>query len=127
MFLDNRTVSIDEASLMLGIDKDQVLKLAQHGFLDQAVPIEGRTRITLHSLETYARRNGIKLRNIQKQKRRVYGDYSIEQTMNILGLQDERDLHRLIQRGDLKAGFVNGEYKVDANSVREYIMGGNQK
>jgi hypothetical protein len=123
MFIDNRTVTVDEASAMLGMNTDQVLKLAQHGLLGQATPIDGKTRITYHSIETYARRNGIKLQNIKKPVRRVYGDYTIQQTMDILGLKDERDLHRLIQKGSLKAGFVRGQYMVDANSVENTCYG----
>lgn len=53
------------------------------------------------------------------------GYYSISEAMRRLSLRDEKELHLLIQARKLRAGFKGGQYMIDAESLRNYTMGGN--
>lgn len=45
------------------------------------------------------------------------------ETVTKVGLDTEATVHRLIQSGLLQARMENGVYKVDAESLRNYVLG----
>jgi hypothetical protein len=53
------------------------------------------------------------------------GYYSIPEAMRRLSLSNEKELHLLIQARKLRAGFRGGQYMIDAESLRNYVMGVN--
>lgn len=123
MIINNKAVSISEAATMLGMTEQEVLRLSQYGYLEQCKPEDGRTRISVNSLEKYARRSGLPLQEAPKPPVRRSGSLTVQETMERLGLQSESAVHRLIQSGRLEALMENGIYKVDAESVRNYVLG----
>lgn len=69
MIINSKSVSLTEASELLGIPETEVLWLIQYGYLEQSKTLNGKTRIALHSLEKYARRNNIYLpTNISRER-----------------------------------------------------------
>lgn len=123
MIINSKAVSITEAATMLSKTESEVLRLCQHGYLEQAKPENGKTRITVSSLEKYADRSGIALQEAHKPSVGRSGSLTVQNVMTKLGLNTEAAVHRLIQAGKLKAQMEKGVYKVDAGSVRNYILG----
>ncbi|KZE73922.1 hypothetical protein AV545_13585 [Paenibacillus jamilae] len=123
MIINSKTVSLFEATVLLGKSEQEVLQLSQYGYLEQSKPESGKTRINLSSLERYANRSGIALQEVRKPSLKISESLSVQDTMTKLGLRSEAAVHRLIQAGKLKAQMEKGIYKVDAGSVRNYILG----
>lgn len=123
MIINGKAVSLYEAAAMLGITEQEVLALSQHDYLEQSKPVDGKTRVSLHSLERYAHRNDIALKEVPKPSVGRSGSFSVAETMTKLGLRAETAVHRLIQAGKLKAGFEGGEYVVNAQSLHDYVVG----
>lgn len=122
MIINSKAVSLTIAAKMLGMTEKEVLRLAQYGYLEQSKPEGGKTRISIRSMDTYARRSGITLQEAPKPVITRSGNFTIGETMTKLGLQTEMAVHRLIQSGRLQAYMENGIYKVSADSVRNYIL-----
>jgi len=57
MIINSNSVSLTEASELLVIPETEVLRLSQYGYLEQSKTLNGKTRIALHSIEKYPRRN----------------------------------------------------------------------
>ncbi|OME45396.1 hypothetical protein BSK59_32610 [Paenibacillus odorifer] len=123
MIINNKAVSLSEASIMLGKTESEVLRLSQYGYLEQSKPEGGKTRIILSSLQKYASRSGVALQEAPNPSLKHSESLSVQETMTKLGLRTEAAVHRLIQAGKLKAQMEKGTYKVDAGSVRTYILG----
>ncbi|MDF2649508.1 MAG: hypothetical protein K0Q73_5313 [Paenibacillus sp.] len=123
MIINSKAVSLTEATTKLGMSEQEVLRLSQHGYLEQSKPVGGKTRIILCSLEKYANRSGIALQEALKLSVERSESLTIQNAMTKLGLDTEAAVHRLIQAGKLKAQMEKGTYKVDAGSVRNYILG----
>ncbi|MNW52867.1 Helix-turn-helix domain protein [compost metagenome] len=123
MIINSKAVSLPVAATMLGKSEQEVLRLSQYGYLEQSKPEGGKTRINLSSLEKYASRSGIDLQEVPQPSLKSSESLSVQDTMTKLGLRSEAAVHRLIQAGKLKAQMEKGIYKVDAGSVRNYILG----
>lgn len=123
MIINSKAVSLTEAATMLGMTEREVLRLSQHGYLEQSKPEGGKTRIILSNLEKYASRSGIALQETPKPSVGRSGSFTLQETMTKLGLHTEAAIHRLIQVGKLKAQMEKCIYKVDAESVRSYVLG----
>ncbi|SDF85266.1 hypothetical protein SAMN04488542_11893 [Fontibacillus panacisegetis] len=123
MIINSKAVSLTEAATMLGMTEVEVLRLAQYGYLEQSKPEDGKTRVSLHSLERYAHRNGTALQEVPKPSVGLAGSFTVAETMTKLSLRTEVAVHRLMQAGKLSARMDKGTYKVDAGSVRNYILG----
>lgn len=123
MIIDNRSVSLSEAAKIMKMSEEEVFKLTKYGYLQAARPIQGRTMVSLNSIEAYARRNQITLQEAPKPSVGRSGSLTVQETMERLGLRNEKECHVLIQAVKLKAHMENGIYKVDAESVRNYILG----
>ncbi|MNJ57009.1 Helix-turn-helix domain protein [compost metagenome] len=123
MIINNRSVSLYEAANIMQMSEEEVFKLTQYGYLQAARPIQGRTMVSLHSIDAYARRNQITLQEAPKLSVGRSGSLTVQNVMNKLGLETETAVHRLIQAGKLKAQMEKGIYKVDAGSVRDYVLG----
>lgn len=121
--IDNRSVSLPEAAKLLQMSIEEVFKLTQYGYLQSARPLQGRTMVSLHSIEAYARRNQITLQEALKPSLKRSESLSLQETMTKLGVRTEAAVHRLIQAGKLTAQMEKGIYKVDAGSVRDYVLG----
>ncbi|AWB43417.1 hypothetical protein DCC85_03720 [Paenibacillus sp. CAA11] len=123
MIINHKAVSLTEAATMLNLNEQEVLRLSQHGYLEQSKPEDGKTRISLHSLERYAHRNAIALQEVPKPFVGLAGSFTIGEAMTKLGLKTEAMVHKLIQVGKLKAGFEGGAYVVNAQSLHNYVTG----
>ncbi|MBE1446155.1 hypothetical protein [Paenibacillus sp. OAS669] len=123
MIINSRAFSLTEAATKLGMTEQEVLRLSQYGYLEQSKPENGSTRIIQSSLEKYAARSGIALQEVRKPSVGRSESLTVQETMTKLGLLTEVAVHRLIQAGKLKAQMEKGIYKVDAGSVRNYILG----
>lgn len=123
MIINNKGLSLTEVSTLLGKTEIEVLTLCQHGYLEQCPHVNGRTRISMNSIEKYSRRNGISLQKVLVNTVERFSGITIQESMSRLGLSSEVNIHRLIQAGKLKAQMVDGIYKVDAKSVRNYVLG----
>lgn len=123
MIINSKTVNLSTAGQMLGMDEQEVFKLAQHGLISQGVPTKGSTTLYLHSIEKYARRNGIELKQpAPPATPRDFKSYSISQATQLLGVA-ERQLHVMIQQGKLQAGFEGKEYRISGQSLHNYVTG----
>jgi len=123
MIINSKAVSLTEAATMLGKSAQEVLRLAQFGYLEQSKLEEGKTQIILSSLQKYADRSGITLQEAPKPSQKRSKSLTVQETMTRLGLRTEAAVHRLIQAGKLEAQMEKGIYKVDAGSVRNHILG----
>jgi len=124
MIINNKAVSLSEAAAMLGRNEQEVLRLCQHGYLEQCKLENAKARISLSSIEKYALRNGKTLHEAPKPVVTRSGSFTIDETMTKLELATETAVHRLIQSGRLQAYMENGTYKISADSVRNYVLGG---
>lgn len=77
----------------------------------------------MSSLNKYAARSGIAHQEALKPSLKRLKSLSVQETMTKLGLRTEAAVHSLIQAGKLKAQMESSIYKVDAESVRNYILG----
>lgn len=126
MILNSKTVSIKEASKLLNKGQDEILRLAQYGYLEQSKLVDGKIRMYLKSIEQYALRYDITLNyDTPSTPHRSYDWLTIKEAMVKLGFTDEKKLHKLIQASRLKAIFIQGSYKVSEESIRNYLIGGN--
>jgi hypothetical protein len=123
MIINSKTVSLTEAARMLGLSEQKILQLSQHGYLEQSKPENGKTRIIVSSLEKYASRSGIALQKAPTPVVARSGNFTISETMTKLGLKTEAAVHKLIQAGQLKAGFEGKTYVVNAQSLHDYVTG----
>lgn len=123
MIINSKAISLSEAATRLNKTVQEVLRLAQHGYLEQSKSENGKTRIIVGSLEKFASRGGIALQEAPTPVVVRSGNFTIGETMTKLGLHTEAALHRLIQAGKLKAGFEGGAYVVNAQSLHEYVTG----
>lgn len=123
MIINSNVVSLSEAAAMLNMAEQEVLRLSQFGYLEQCKPKGGRTRISVNSIEKYAYRNQIVLQKSPKPSIGHSGSLTVAETVAKLGLHTEAAVHRLIQSGLLQARMENGVYKVDAGSLRNYVLG----
>lgn len=123
MIINNKAVSLSEAAAMLGMSEQEVLRLCQHGYLEQCKLENAKTRISMNSIEKYALRSGITLYEAPKPVVARSGSFTIDEKMTKLGLATETAVHRLIQSGRLQAYMEYGTYKVSADSVRNYVLG----
>ncbi|WP_405168932.1 hypothetical protein [Paenibacillus sp. FSL H3-0286] len=123
MIINSKAVSLTEATTMLGMTEREVLRLSQHGYLEQSKPEGGETRIIQSSLEKYAYRSGIVLQEASKTSVGRSGSLAIQEAMTKLGLRSEDTVHRLIQTGKLKAGLEGGTYVVYSQSLHDYVTG----
>jgi hypothetical protein len=124
MIIDSRGANLHEAAKMMGLSQREVLKLAQHGLLEQMKLHNGHIMISLRSIETYARRNGLQLRYEAAGRRNPRTEsYTIKEAQTKLGLKDEASVHRLIQTNKLSARMEQGQYKVSGESLYRYITG----
>lgn len=114
MIINSKAVSLTEAATMLGKTESEVLRLCQHGYLEQAMSENGKTKIIVGSLEKFANRSGIALQEAPTPVIVRSGNFTIGETMTKLGLKTEAAVHRMIQAGQLKAGFEGGAYVVNA-------------
>lgn len=121
MIINSKAVSLSEAATMLGMTEHEVLGLSQHAYLEQCKPEDGKTRISLYSLERYAHRNGIALQEVSKPSVGRSGSLTLQETMTRLGLNTEAAVHLLIQAGKLSAGFEGGAYVINAQSLHDYV------
>lgn len=121
--IDNRSVSLPEAAKLLQMSEEEVFKLTKYGYLQSARPLQGRTMVSLHSIEAYARRNQITLQEAPKPSVGRSGSLTVQETMTKLGLSNEKEIHLLIQAGKLKAGFEDGEYAINSQSLHDYVTG----
>ncbi|MED2257152.1 hypothetical protein ABEO98_23550 [Brevibacillus parabrevis] len=122
MIINSKAVSLSEAATMLGIAEQEVFRLCQYGYLEQSKPEDGKTRVNLQSIEKYAHRNGKALQETPKPSIGRTGSLTMQETMERLGLLTEAQVHQLIQACKLKAWMENGIYKVEAESVRNYVL-----
>jgi hypothetical protein len=123
MIIDNRSVSLYEAAKLMQMSEEEIFKLTKWGFLQVTRPLQGRTMVSLHSIEAYARRNQITLHKAPKPSVGRSGSLTVQETMRKLGLNTEVEVHRLIQSGSLKAGFEGGAYAINAQSLHDYVTG----
>ncbi|MNW57938.1 hypothetical protein D3C74_357760 [compost metagenome] len=123
MIINSKAVPLSEASIMLCKTESEILRLCQHGYLEQSKPEGGKTRIIVDSLRKYADRSGIPLQEAPAPVVTCSGSFTIGETMTKLGLQTEAAVHKLIQAGQLKAGFEGGAYVVNAQSLHDYVTG----
>ncbi|OBY76513.1 hypothetical protein BBG47_26685 [Paenibacillus sp. KS1] len=123
MIINSKAVSLIEAATMLGMTEEEVLRLSQYGLLEQSKSEDGKTRVSLHSIERYAHRNGIALQEAPKPSVGRSGSLTIQDSLTKLGLHNEKEIHLLIQTGKLKAYFKGGAYVVDAQSLHDYVTG----
>ncbi|MEZ2658683.1 hypothetical protein [Aneurinibacillus aneurinilyticus] len=121
MIINSKAVSLTEAAKMLGMTEQKVLQLSHHGYLEQAKPENGKSRITVGSLERFASRSGIALQEAPTPVVVRSGNFTIGETMTKLGLQTEAAVHKLIQARKLKAGIEGGAYLVNAQSLHDYV------
>lgn len=122
MIINSNSVSLTEASEILGIPEHEVLRLSQYGYLEHSKTLNGKTRIALHSLEKYARRSKITLQYPKSSIHR-FDSCSIQEAMKKLGLTNEKELHKLIQAGRLKAYFKGEEYVINTQSLHDFVTG----
>ncbi|WP_211748087.1 hypothetical protein [Paenibacillus sp. Marseille-Q4541] len=123
MIINSKAISLSEAATMLNKTEQEVLRLAQYGYLEQSKPENGKTQIILSSLQKYADRSGIDLQDAHSPVVTRSRNFIIGQTMTKLGLQSEVAVHKLIQAGQLQAGFEGGAYIVNTQSLHEYVTG----
>lgn len=121
MIINSKVITLSEAATMLNQTEQEVLRLSQYGYLEQSKPDNGRTRISLKSLERYARRSGITLVEAFKPSIERLGNITVQETKERLGFETEAAVHRLIQTGKLKAGFEGGAYVVNSQSLHDYM------
>lgn len=122
MIMSTKYKSLKSTSEMLGKSEADVFELLKHGFLEGRV-IEGRMHTSQDSIEKYLNRFGEQLccKNQVNVQRR---DFSISEAINILG--SESEVHKLIQSGELKTVFNNGNYNITGESMRRLIIGGRE-
>lgn len=123
MIINSKSVLLSEASVMVGKTEREILRLCQHGYLEQSKPEGGKTLIIVDSLRKYADRSGISLQEAPTPVVTRSGSFTIDKTMTKLGLQTEAAVHKLIQAGKLEAGFEGGVYVVNAQSLHDYVTG----
>ncbi|NIK75009.1 hypothetical protein FHS15_000107 [Paenibacillus castaneae] len=89
MIINSKTVSLTEAATRLGMTEQKVLQLSHHGYLEQAKPENGKTRIIVGSLEKFASRSGIARQEAPKPVVVRSENFTIGETMTKLGLHTE--------------------------------------
>lgn len=119
MVLNNNLTKMSETSVLLGCSEEKVFELLKYSFLSGR-NIDGEMYVVGDSINKYIDRFGKEEVKPKKSYDQVR-NFSIAESVDIIGSEEE--VHRLIQRGSLKAGMVNGDYVVYGNSMRSYAKG----
>lgn len=119
MSLKTNYLNVFKTSKILDISEDDVMELLKHGFLS-ANNNDGELMVSNDSVTKYQRRFGSQ-KPKQSSSNSSRRDYSLEECSEIFGC--EKEVHKLIQSGELEAIMYKGSIKILGASLGRYLRG----